>query len=192
MTNVEVGDLRLGRAKGGGGQKVHWGMLGVATLPLGVLIAGVHLPEIATIAMAIFGAALVLLSLGIPQGISRRAGSAVGSYLHNVTKDHQIREASELCREAAAVVGALLATVQPVGIWPRLSMWVEKRRVLAAYKRQHRPSVLHAIEFGINAGATDTGTGTLALAERPQDIADLNALHAGLLGMVVALSLSGA
>jgi hypothetical protein len=125
----------------------------------------------------------------MPQRVSHRAGDAFGGYLQGVVKDHQVREAGHLCNDAAAAIGSLLANVQPTNaFWRRIRGRTGERGALATYKRRHRPLVVHAIEVGISAGATDGGA--LALAKRPRDIADLNALHAGLLGMVVELGLN--
>lgn len=169
-------------------RRVHWGILGVALVPLGILVADTELSTIAAVALGGLGGALVLLALGLPQGMSRKISDVLSSYLHKVISDQQIREAGQLCSEAAHAVGGLLATVQPTGaLWKRFRPRPGERRVLAVYKRRHRPSVVLAVEQAIGAGATDAGT--LALAERPRDIADLNALHAGLLGMVVELNL---
>jgi hypothetical protein len=158
----------------------------VALFPLGLIAAGLDVSALIAIAMCSAGVLIGFFSFDLHRRASRWLRSLRSEYLHQAMEDHRAREAFRLCSEAADVVHALLPPDSRTTATRALRPWHRGRQVLTSYEQLHRATVVHAIEAGLGANAADAGA-LLALAEDPRDVADLHALHAGLLRMVLEL-----
>ena len=161
-------------------------MLGVALVPIGVVIAALKLPSAIAIGIVAIGVGLALIAFGIPQGASKWLSRVHGEYIQRVLESSRIEEARRLCTEAADVVHELLLPDFNAG-----NQWTHPagrrvRQIISTYEQLHRAQVVHAVEAGI--GADSRQATILELAKHPRDLTDLHALHAGLLRMVLELS----
>ena len=169
---------------------VRWDLVGISLALAAIVIEVPDLPFPWALGLIVAATAMMLFAFGLPQRTWRRVTEAVVTYIRGVWNDRRSQDAREHLGGAADQLGDLVARFRPGQGGSRSgrlqSVWRSRRHpALTEYHHQHRPRVERAVNGALDAGADDDGT--LALAQRPNDMAELNALLAHLRRMVIEL-----
>jgi hypothetical protein len=168
--------------------RVHWGWIGVASIPLGALVADRHLPEPWVIGLSVSSGIFLLLGIGLPQKALGWTSREIVGGLRGAWENRQCEEAKSLLRLATSSLDGLVDEHAPSRGHKALPFGSQRYRrqiVLGDYEPL-RAEVELAISAAMRVGARDEGA--MLLAKEPRGLRDLTALLAELRRLTIELS----
>jgi hypothetical protein len=140
------------------------------------------------LAAIVGGGLLVLFATGLPQELTGRTVRAFDAHVRRAHREDDAAAASKLLFEGGECLSLLptrtSAEIVGFGFLEAIANKL-KPSPIGTYQRQHRAAIVHAVEAGVDAGATDEGA--LQLAQNAQSNADLLALEAKMFKMALEL-----
>lgn len=168
--------------------RAHWGWIGLASIPIGALIADRHLPAPWVIGLSVSAGILLLLGMGLPQKALGWTSREIVGGLRGAWEARQSEEAKVLLRQATSSLDEVVDEHAPSRGHKALPFGSQRYRrqiVLGDYEPL-RAEVELAISAAMRAGARDEGA--MLLAKEPRGLRDLTALLAELRRLTIELS----